>query len=143
MIASARKNVPVTPVIEINGRNTTIGVMVDPTSGTRISRMALRIASARGCPASRCVTMFSTTTIASSMTRPTAAASPPSVIRLKLSPSTRSVMNVTASVAGITRPATSEVPQSRRNSTMISDASTSPMITASRTLVIESLTSSD
>ena len=35
--ASARKNAPVTPVIEISGRNTTIGVMVDPTSGTRIS----------------------------------------------------------------------------------------------------------
>ncbi len=30
--ASARKKVPVTPVIEINGRNTTIGVMVEPTS---------------------------------------------------------------------------------------------------------------
>ena len=36
--ASARKNMPVTPVIEISGRKTTIGVMVDPTSGTRISR---------------------------------------------------------------------------------------------------------
>ena len=52
-------------------------------------------------------------------------------------------MNVTASVAGMTRPATSDVPQSRRNSTMISDASTRPMRIASRTLVIESLTSSD
>ena len=48
------------------------------------------------CPASRCITMFSTTTIASSITRPTAAARPPSVIRLKLSPSTRSAMKVTA-----------------------------------------------
>ena len=48
--ASARKNVPVTPVIEISGRNTTIGVMVEPTSGTRISRIALRIASAAALP---------------------------------------------------------------------------------------------
>ena len=47
VIASARKNVPVTPVIEISGRNTTIGVIVDPTSGTRISSIALRIASPR------------------------------------------------------------------------------------------------
>ena len=45
--ASARKKAPVTPVIEISGRKTTIGVMVEPTSGTRISRIALRIASAR------------------------------------------------------------------------------------------------
>src|SRR5438105_1598687 len=44
--ASARKKVPVTPVIEMSGRNTTIGVMVDPMSGTRISAIALRIASA-------------------------------------------------------------------------------------------------
>ena len=36
--ASALKNVPVTPVIEISGRKTTIGVIVDPMSGTRISR---------------------------------------------------------------------------------------------------------
>ena len=61
--------------------------------------------------------MFSTTTMASSITSPTAAASPPSVIRLKLWPSTRSAMNVMAMVAGITRPATIELPQSRRNST--------------------------
>ena len=47
---------------------------------------ALRIASGRLCPASRCSTIFSTTTMASSITSPTAAARPPSVIRLKLSP---------------------------------------------------------
>ena len=68
------------------------------------------------------MTMFSTTTMASSITSPTAAASPPSVIRLKLSPKTRSAMKVTATVAGITSPATSEVPQSRRNTTRMSEA---------------------
>ena len=45
VMASARKNVPVTPVIEISGRKTTIGVIVEPISGTRISAIALRIAS--------------------------------------------------------------------------------------------------
>ena len=141
--ASARKNTPVTPVIEISGRNTTMGVMVDPTKGTRISRIALRIASARDWPASRCITMFSTTTMASSITSPTAAASPPSVIRLKLSPMICSAMNVTPMVAGITSPATSEVPQSRRNRTMMSDARIRPSRMASRTLSMESFTSSD
>ena len=48
--ASARKNAPVTPVIEISGRNTTIGVIVDPISGTRISAIALRIASRATLP---------------------------------------------------------------------------------------------
>ena len=141
--ASARKNVPVTPVMDTSGKNTTIGVIVEPTSGTRISLSALRIASPRDCPESRCITMFSTTTIASSITSPTAAASPPSVIRSKLSPSHRSTISVIAMVAGITSPATMELPQSRRKSTRIIAASTSPIRMASRTLVIESRTNCD
>ena len=141
--ARARKKTPVTPVMEISGRNTTMGVMVEPTSGTRISRIALRMASARVCPESRCMTMFSTTTMASSITRPTAAARPPRVIRLKLWFMARSMMKVIPIVAGITRPATSEVPQSRRNSTMMNDARISPMTMASRTLLMESFTISD
>ena len=84
VMARARKKTPVTPVIEMSGKNTTIGVTVEPTRGTRISRMARRIASARDCPESRWRTIFSTTTMASSMTKPTAAARPPRVIRLKL-----------------------------------------------------------
>ena len=142
-MASARKNVPVTPVIVIRGRKTTIGVMVDPISGSRISRRALRIASLRDWPESRCRTMFSTTTMASSMTSPTAAARPPSVIRLKLSPSARSTISVMPMVAGITRPATMELPQSRRNKTRMMAAKTSPIRIASRTLAMESRTSSD
>src|SRR5229473_5600327 len=39
--ASARKKLPVTPVMEIRGRKTTIGVMVDPIRGTVISCSAL------------------------------------------------------------------------------------------------------
>ena len=83
-MASALKNVPVTPVIVISGRKTTIGVNVDPMRGTVSSFNALAVASNGPCPASRCKTMFSTTTILSSITSPTAAASPPRVMRLKL-----------------------------------------------------------
>ena len=46
-------------------------------------------------------------------------------------------------VTGITRPATTDVPQSRRKRTRIVAASTSPMTMASRTLEMESLTRSD
>ena len=35
--ASARKKVPVTPVMEMSGRKTTIGVIVEPMRGTVIS----------------------------------------------------------------------------------------------------------
>ena len=86
VMASARKKLPVTPVMAMRGKKTTIGVIVEPMRGTVSSRSALWIASKRFWPASRCNTIFSRTTIASSMTRPTAAARPPSVIRLKLWP---------------------------------------------------------
>ena len=39
--ASARKKLPVTPVIEISGRKTTIGVIVEPIRGMVISCSAL------------------------------------------------------------------------------------------------------
>ena len=68
--ASARKKLPVTPVMEMSGRKTTIGVMVEPISGMVSSRSALWMAWKRLWPASRCNTMFSSTTMASSMTKP-------------------------------------------------------------------------
>src|SRR5437660_1668738 len=56
--ASARKKVPVTPVMTTSGRNTTIGVIVDPMSGTRISAIAVRIASISACTASATATVL-------------------------------------------------------------------------------------
>src|SRR6185437_14515292 len=143
VMASARKNTPVTPVIEINGTKTTMGVMVEPTNGLVISARAARMASARPLPASRWSTMFSTTTMASSITSPTAAARPPRLMRLKLCPSAAMTTNVIRIVAGITSPATSEVPQSRRNSTITMDARTRPMRMASRTPRMDSPTMVD
>ena len=87
--------------------------------------------------------MFSTTTMASSITSPTAAASPPSVIRLKLWPRSAQRDEGHRMVAGITSPATSDVPQSRRNSTMMMEARIRPIRMASRTLLMESPTISD
>ncbi len=142
-IASALKNAPVTPVIVMSGRKTTIGVSVDPISGTVSSLRALAVACSGPSPPSRCSTMFSTTTILSSMTRPTAAARPPSVIRLKVWPRIFITMNVTTIVTGTTSPVITAVPQSRRNSQMISPARNNPMMMASRTLAIDSVTMPD
>ena len=84
VIARARKKLPVTPVTEISGRNTTMGVMVEPTSGIGHFAQTRCWMDCRRCsPASRCSTMFSRTTMASSITRPTAAASPPKVIKIE------------------------------------------------------------
>ncbi len=55
----------------------------------------------------------------------------------------RSAIRVIAMVAGITRPATSELPQSRRNKTRMIAARINPIKMASRTLAIESRTSVD
>src|SRR6266852_5098697 len=63
--------------------------------------------------------MFSTTTIASSITRPMAAATPPRVIRSKLSPPRYIARNVASTVTGITRTATKVVPQFRRKANRI------------------------
>ena len=52
-------------------------------------------------------------------------------------------MSVMAMVAGITRPATSELPQSRRNSTRMTAARIRPIRMASRTLAMESRTRVD
>ena len=142
-IASALKKVPVTPVIVMSGRNTTMGVSVDPISGTVSSLSALAVACSGPSPLSRCSTMFSTTTILSSITRPTAAARPPSVIRLKLWPSIFIAMNVMTIVTGTTSPVITAVPQSRRKSQMMRPARNRPMTIASRTLAIDSWTMLD
>ena len=142
-MARARKKVPVTPVMLISGRKTTIGVSVDPISGMVSSFSALAVARNGPSPPSRCRTIFSTTTIASSITSPPAAASPPNVIMLKLWPMIFITMNVTIIVTGTTRPVMMAVPQSRRKSQIISPARKSPMTIASRTLPIEALTMLD
>ena len=116
--ASARKNVPVTPVMLTRGRNTTIGVTVDPSSGVLEFRGWrcgwLRNGFARRRDAAR----YSRRR----RLRHQSPARRPRPDRRASSgrnsaPTLRSTINVIATVTGITRPATSEVPQSRRKKT--------------------------
>ena len=76
------------------------------------------------------------------MTRPMAAAMPPSVMMLKLIRSTSSRTIVAAINAGTTRTAISVILQLRRNTSSMKAASTTPIMIASRTLVAEAITSS-
>ncbi len=112
--ASARKNTPGTPVRYASGRNTTTGVSVLPTSGRPTSRMASRAAVIRSRPAQSLAYIASTTTIASSITRPIDAAMPPSVIRLKLMPRAYIPASVLSTVTGIASAATTVVLAVRR-----------------------------
>ncbi len=63
---------------------------------------------------------------------------PPSVITLKLIPSPKSSSTVIASVAGTVTTAIKVMRALRRNTTMTSDARTTPITIASRTLVPDS-----
>ena len=87
--------------------------------------------------------MFSTITMASSITTPMHAAMPPSVIRLKLMLNSRRKTTAASTASGITSAATSVVRQLLRNSSSTTTASPSPMAMLSVTLAIDSRTSTD
>ncbi len=144
VIARARKKTPGTPSKNASGMKTTTGVRVDPVSGRKISPTAVWTALRRSMPVAIFVWIASTTTIASSMTRPMALAMPPRVIRLKVMLSMRIASSVTRTVTGMTTIATRVEPRSLRNA--IEEMTTErmrPKIMASHTLLTESRTSSD
>jgi len=140
----ALKNAPVTPVRKASGRKTSSVAMLDPVNGGRNSRPAASTASRPLAKASlapvrraRCSTMV----ITSSITRPTAAARPPSVMMLNDMPSMNSSSTVVASVAGTTSIATSVTRKLRRKASSTRPANPSPIRIASRTLPVDSVTS--
>ena len=141
--ASERKNTPAMPDSSASGRNTTTGVSVEPVSGVRISAMPSRTASKRPLPRRTCVWIASTTTIASSITSPIAAATPPSVIRLKLSLAAASATSVARTVTGITSTAVTVVRQLLRKPYRIATDRNSPKAIASHTPRTDARTSSD
>ncbi len=75
--ARARKKTPGTPSRKARGMKTTTGVSVLPTRAGPTSRVTDRTACDGECPASSLAWIASTTTIASSITMPMAAAMPP------------------------------------------------------------------
>ena len=79
--ANSRKSAPVSPR-EADRRETAASVMVMATTGPKISRMPAIAACIGFSPPSRCRWMFSTTTMASSTTRPMASTMASSVRRL-------------------------------------------------------------
>src|SRR4051812_13913581 len=94
----ARKNWPTTPERRPRGANTTTEVRVEPTTGASSSLVAFSIAFSSF--RARWRWMFSTTTTASSMTRPMATARPPIDIRFTVSPNRRMKRNVEMTVRG-------------------------------------------
>ncbi len=93
-----------------------------------------------GTPARRA--MCSIITMTSSISRPIAAAMPPSVMMLKVMPRTESSSTVISTDSGTTIIATSVTRQLRRNASITSAANTSPIRIASSSAAIEERTSS-
>ena len=120
-----------------------MGVRVEPIRAGVSSRMAFLAAVAGDSPSERWRTMFSTMTMASSMTTPTAAARPPRVMRLKLMWKSFRNTIVMRIVAGITRAATRVVRQRFKKPTSTATERPRPIRMLSVTLAMESRTRSD
>ena len=75
-VGSTRMNWPDVPPIIISGRKANMIVAVQPTIASKICRVARIAACMRECPSRRKRAMFSTTTIESSTSRPSATTKP-------------------------------------------------------------------
>ena len=81
--AKGRNSSPARPPTKAMGRNTATETRVEAVIAVATSRVPSRIAVRRSAPRPRCRRMFSTTTIASSTTRPIEIVSAPSVSVLR------------------------------------------------------------
>jgi len=93
VIANGANSSPTMPPTTAIGANTATVVRVEAVTAPLTSRTAVRIAVREGSPYSRWRLMFSSTTIESSTTRPTAMVSPPRVSRLSEWSPTHSAMS--------------------------------------------------
>ena len=75
-MGSTRMNLPAVPGSASSGRNANISVAVQPRMATKICRVPASAACTRECPMRMCRAMFSTTTMESSTSRPSATTKP-------------------------------------------------------------------
>src|SRR5438093_1012313 len=141
VIDNAWKNWPTTPWSRPSGRKTTTVVSVEVVTGQSSSWIASRMAAVRSGFTSRCRTIFSVMTTASSMTRPMAIAIAPSVIRLKVCPSSHITKIVMTRVSGMDDALTAVIRLWRRKRRSTMTASAAPTSMASRTALTASRTS--
>ena len=84
--ANGRNHSPATPPMKATGMNTAMMEKVVAVTARPISAVPLRAAVMRSSPRSMCRTMFSRTTIASSISTPIASDRPSSVMKLSVKP---------------------------------------------------------
>ena len=114
------------PVRKTTGKNTTQKVMTATRIGIATSWVPSMAACIRDLPISRCLTVFSSTTMDWSRIMPTARASPPRVMLLIELPRANSPMNAARNDSGSATTATMVARTLRRKTSTTSPASTAP-----------------
>ncbi len=117
------------------GTNTAMMENVVATTARPISAVPLRAAVTRSSPRSMCLTMFSRTTIASSISTPIASDRPSSVMKLSVNPHAHTAMNAATAEVGSERAVISVERQEFRNAYTTKIVSAAPKTSASTTLL--------
>ncbi len=133
-----KKNRPMTPFMKATGTNTAMMERLVASTARPISEVPFRAAVMWSWPCSRCRTMFSRTTMASSMRRPMASDSAMSVITLSVMPRKYMAMNEEMTEMGRVRPVMTVERQELRKQKTISTVSSPP----SRSVLVTSWTES-
>ena len=125
---------PATPYMNATGTNTATIEKVVAATASPISSVPLNEAVVWSSPSSMCRTMFSRTTMASSMRMPMASERPSSDIVLSVKPNAQTLMNAASTETGSARPVMTverqELRKKKTTSTVRSAPSTSVVCTS-------------
>ena len=102
--ANGRNHSPAPPPMNATGTNTATIENVVAVTARPISAVPLRAAVMRSSPRSMCRTMFSRTTMASSMSTPMASDRPNNVMKFSVKPHSQMAMNAATAEVGSDRP---------------------------------------
>jgi len=149
VIPNSRRKLPTIPSAKVTGKKTAAMETVAAVAAKAICRAPREAASTGASPCSRWRSMFSSTTMASSITTPTARVRPSSVITLRVKPRSHITPKVATSESGMAA-ATIRVGRMRRRKTnTVTTASTAPSAraksvssTASRMAWVKSMAAS-
>ena len=128
VMPNAKKNLPMMPLMNATGTNTATIANVVAITASPISLVPSSAAWRWLLPIRRCRTMFSRTTIASSIRRPMQSDSAIIVMKFSVKPKAFSTMNVDMTAIGSVRPVMIVERQLRRNRNTISTVSRPPSI---------------
>lgn len=135
-----KKNLPTMPLMKAIGTNTATMAKVVAITASPISSVPSRAAVAWSLPMARWRTMFSRTTMASSISRPMHSDSAISVRKLSVNPNALRAMKVAMTASGSVRPVITVLRQLWRNRKTISTVSVAPSRIVSLTRLTEAST---